>query len=197
MGCRSGLARTAFEIRHGDDLEVLITCPVTQVARFCLGQVAPNSVDLLQRVGQAALSCLFNVGPLARCHKVAKVAVCDSYQPRRLTTAEAPERLLRLWREEFLSQGLELGAEGTCVPLNNLIDSQATRIAVNCAFGARHRYSRIPGQLASFAANDRESGPSVKEFYVKGTLTTHRHRRGGMVIAKTYVTMRPGPEITA
>jgi hypothetical protein len=78
----------------------------------------------------------------------------------------------RLWREKFLSQGLELGAEGTCVPLNNLIDAQAPQIAVNCAFGARHRYSRILGQLGSFAANNRESGPNVKEFYVKGTLTT-------------------------
>jgi hypothetical protein len=57
---------------------------------------------------------------------VSKVAVCDAYQARRFPTAEAPERFLRLWREEFLSQGLELGAEGARVPLNNLIDGQVS-----------------------------------------------------------------------
>jgi hypothetical protein len=103
---------------------------------------------------------------------VAKIAVCDSYQSGRFTTAEAPERLLRLRREQFLSQGLELRAESTCVASDYLVDAQATQVAVNCVFGARHRYSRILGQLRSFGANDRDSGPNVKEICVKPTLTT-------------------------
>ena len=61
MGCRSGLARTAFEIRHGDDLEVLITCPVTQVVRFCLGQVIGLMFYSFARIGASLAMKVENI----------------------------------------------------------------------------------------------------------------------------------------
>ena len=130
MRRRGCLPRSALEIHHRDDLELLIVGPPWKVSATATGagvKMLANLVDGLNRIGPSAAAR--HIGDTRQlCSHLPQIAFCDSNELCRLGWGKAPDSLFRVWRKYAEVMRLQLRRQGHRMTLDERLKLILLRI---------------------------------------------------------------------